>query len=266
MKLKLILTGLLATVYVQGFDSNEYKKLTEISPEISNKVETRINNLKDLYKNTLTEEELNKYKDLEKNTLNSDLLDIDTQLINSLDLYQGDEYMTKEEYKTISNKVLEARKTIKENLVSEFILFLTSETVPHQTHMNILQEVGILQENGVKIQTKQYLIGAPDDFQKYMFDKKDYMENLTPKEKKYILKNFVIKLDPRLFKEFDIKKAPAIVYGICSGKNPVKENCNFKYLIRGDTSLTNFFDKISEIEPKYKKYHEYLIGNKIIHD
>jgi len=209
-----------------------------------------------------TDIDVKKYgKLLDKST---GMIDLDKQLKDSLKQYKGDDFMTKEEYSQVVSAVVKAREVMKEDMISEYIIYLTSETVPDSAYMDILHSVGILQENGAKIKTKQYLIGIPKDFKKYMFDKRDYMMKMTEKEQKYILKNFAIKIDPRMFEMFEVKKVPAIIYGICSGKNPGKDNCKFTYMIRGDSSLTNFFERISDEDPRYKKYWEYLIGNKIV--
>jgi hypothetical protein len=166
----------------------------------------------------------------------------------------------------LANEVLEARKRIKENLASDYILYLTSESVPNYAYMNILHSVGILQENGIHIRTKQYLVGPPKDFEKYMMDKKEYMDKMTDKEKEKVVENFQLKLDPRMFDLFDIKKVPALVLAYCTAKNPTEKTCKFKYLIRGDGSLTNFFDKIKENDIRYKKHYEVLLANKLIHN
>ena len=249
-----------------------------ISAEVSSEI-SRFQKIGTINENTIKNMERFQYMGLQKikgfeigkydnliNNIKKDVNNIDMDLINSIKRYSGDEYMTKDEYKQVVKKVISARKNIQENEISEYIIYLTSESVPNAAYVDILHSVGILQENGVKIKTKQYLVGPPDKFEEFMIEKKDYINGLTEKERGYILHNFTLKLDPRLFELFKAKKVPVIIYGVCKGKNPVKEKCLFKYLIRGDGSLTYFFDKIAEIEPKYKKYYEYLIGNKIINN
>jgi len=216
----------------------------------------------------------NKYSELNKNIADvskfeslldksAELKDIDKRLIESLKTYRGNSYMTKKEYAGLVNKVLEARKIVKREMVSEYIIYLTSESVPDSAHIDILHSVGILQANGVRIKTKQYLIGIPKDFKKFMFDKRDYLMTLTDKEKRYVGDNFAVKIDPRMFENFKVTKVPAIIYGVCKGLNPVKEHCHFKYMIRGDASLATFFEKISDEDPRYKRYFEYLRSNKL---
>ena len=92
------------------------------------------------------------------------------------------------------------------------------------------------------------------------------MDNLTPKYKKFVKNNYNLKIDPRLFDQFKGEKVPVIILAICKGTTPKKETCEFKYTMRGAISLEYFFEKIADLEPRYKKYHEYLIGNKIVYD
>lgn len=249
---------ILSTIFLYSNQNLEvYKDMGVITPEIK----ATIKKFKKINKKENKYFKINDYKHLEKPKS-----DLDRDIELSKILYKGDDFMTKEEYITLADKVLEARKFLKNNLASEYILYLTSESVPNYAYMNILHSVGILQENGIHIRTKQYLVGPPKDFKKYMMDKKEYMDKMTNKEMEKVVDNFQLKLDPRMFDMFDIKEVPALVLAYCTAKNPTKKTCKFKYLIRGDGSLTNFFDKISEKDIKYKKYYEILLANKIIHN
>jgi len=251
---------ILTTTLLFSQQLEDYAKFNKITPKIKQEMK-RFDHMKRMqYKNKAFNKE--KFSHMKKHTES----DLDKDIKNSVMFYTGDDYMTKDEYKYITKKVLKARKDLKTNLASEYILYLTSETVPNNALFNILHSVGILQENGVHIRSKQYLIGPPKDFENYMLDKKSFIDAKTEKEQLKIYDNFHLKIDPRMFDMFKIKKVPAIVLAYCTAKNPTKKTCKFKYLIRGDGSLTNFFDKISEKDPKYKKYYEYLIANKLIHD
>ena len=101
-------------------------------------------------------------------------------------------------------------------------------------------------------------------FRKKPEDWKKYIDEYPAQLKTYIVDNFHLKLDPRFFKTYDIKKAPAMALAICDSGVPDIKSCKIRYLIRGNVSLEVFFDKISKYEKKYKDYVRYLQANKIV--
>lgn len=178
-------------------------------------------------------------------------------------MYKGNDYLSKEEA-VVLLKSLKAAEQVVGNNNQEFILYFFSDSVPKNTTSNVLLDVGILQENGINIKTKQYLRGPSETFKDFVMGWKEFVDNYEPSHRNYIKNNFFLKLDPRFFKIYDIKKVPVIALATCNSLVPDTKSCKINYLIRGDTSLEVFFDKISKKDEKYKDYVRYLQSNKII--
>jgi len=177
-------------------------------------------------------------------------------------LYKGNEYLSKEEAILLLKQIKGLGDIARKD--HEFILYFFSKTVPKNATTNVILDVGILRENGIDIETKQYLRGPTKDFKNFVMNWKNYIDEYPAQLKTYIVNNFHLKLDPRFFKTYDIKKAPAMALAICDSAVPDIKSCKIKYLIRGNVSLEVFFDKISNYEKKYKEYVRYLQANKII--
>jgi hypothetical protein len=143
-------------------------------------------------------------------------------------------------------------------------LYFFSESVPRRSTTNVLLDIGILQENGININTKQYLRGPTKDFKDFVMTWKDFIDKYPVEYKAYITNNFHLKIDPRFFKTYKIIKAPAMALATCDSGTPDIKSCKIKYLIRGNVSLEVFFDKISKYEKKYKEYVRFLQANKIV--
>ena len=260
-KIKLIAL-ILGVTFLFGADVKNFENLSYVNQKQIDNVEkfSDLSRIKkeDNVKNLESFQALNKHA--------KETYDIDKQLKSSQQMYNGTDksFLNKKEYKKLVSQMGHVRKQLKKELNSEYILYLFSKSVPDAAYFNVLHSVGILQENGVRIKTNQYLIGKPDEFKKMMEDKREYLkQNITEKEGKYIFPNVQLKIDPRLFKEFKAKNVPVMVYARCKGKIPKKSNCSFDYMVRGSVSLAEFFYMMSDKDPRFKKYYQYLIGNKI---
>jgi hypothetical protein len=181
-------------------------------------------------------------------------------------MYTGNDFISKKDFKKINQKIKQNEKDLKGPFY--FILYFFSESVPDNSILDILNEVGILQNNGFNVMSKQYLVGPPKDFKAYMFKMKDIINNKEKNKeaKKHITDNFHLKFGPDFFKYFSLNKVPAIALATCKSMVPDTKTCKFEYLIKGDTTLTNFFAKISLKDKKYEIYHKFLIANKIYGD
>lgn len=177
---------------------------------------------------------------------------------------ENGEFLTAQERIKIISEIREAASTIQGS--KDFIIYMFSSSVPKDVVTNIAASVSILQENGVKILSKQYLIGAPENFQQYMVDWNNYLKTLPIKYQPYVVGNFKLKLDPRFFQAYKVEKVPAIAYAHCATAIPRINECKVDYLIRGDVSLRTFFDEISKIpdaDTKFKEYVRILDANQI---
>lgn len=179
-------------------------------------------------------------------------------------LYQGDSYISKDEFNQLEKQILETTKVIKDGPF-DFLLYFSSSSVPTKNLFNVLHEIGILQDNDIRLDTKMYFMGPPEKFKEYMYKIEEDMNKiplLAAEEK--VRKNFSLKIDPRYFHKFDLKKAPAMALAKCPGIVPNIKECKFSYLIKGDVSLTSFFYEISLKNKKFEKYVKLLQGNKIV--
>jgi len=66
---------------------------------------------------------------------------------------------------------------------------------------------------------------------------------------------------PWAFEYFNLQKVPAYALSYCK-KDFRFKTCKHKYLVRGELSLRNFFEIVSDEEPSYKKYYFKLIEAK----
>lgn len=178
-------------------------------------------------------------------------------------MYQGNSFLSKEEYKEVSNSIKEIAKENKGPF--SFLLYFTSGSVPSETMLNVLFSLSILQDNGIKMQSKQYLIGFPEDFEKHITDINDLITKKYDKSKEEQMKrNFALKIDPRFFEKFELKEAPAMALATCPSSTPDIEKCKIHYLMKGDISLYTFFDTIAKEDKRYEKLTRILIANKIV--
>lgn len=176
----------------------------------------------------------------------------------------NDGFLTADERMKLISEIREATSAISGS--KDFIIYMFSSSVPRDVVANIAAGVSILQENGVKILAKEYLIGAPENFQEYMTEWNNYLKTLPVKYQPYVAANFKLKLDPRFFQAYKVEKVPAIAYAHCATATPRINECKVDYLIRGDVSLRTFFDEISKqdnADSKFKEYVRMLDANKI---
>lgn len=190
--------------------------------------------------------------------------DINNQINIAESMYKGDSFVSKKDFATLRKEIKETNDLYKGPF--DFILYFTSESVPVDTMLNVLHSLSILQDNNIYMYSKQYLIGFPDGLDIYLNKIQETTENkyknIQTQEK--VKRNFGLKVDPRFFEELNIKEAPAMAFATCPSIIPDVTKCKIKYLIRGDVSLYTFFDKISEIDPKYEILKKILIANKIV--
>ena len=202
------------------------------------------------------------YSDFAKNVEEGGIF---TDKLKSLENVQSDDgFLTAQERIKIISEIREAASVLQGS--KDFIIYMFSSSVPRDAVTNIAASVSILQENGIKILSKQYLIGAPEEFQQYMVDWNNYLKTLPIKYQPYVVGNFKLKLDPRFFQAYKVDKVPAIAYAHCSTATPRINECKVDYLIRGDVSLRTFFDEISKqngADAKFKEYVRILDANQI---
>ncbi|WP_418181231.1 TrbC family F-type conjugative pilus assembly protein (plasmid) [Aliarcobacter lanthieri] len=70
-----------------------------------------------------------------------------------------------------------------------------------------------------------------------------------------------LSFNPWAYEYFDLQQVPAYALSYCERDYRFK-TCNHKYLLRGELSLTNFFEIVSDENQYYKKYYQKLIEAK----
>jgi len=258
--MKKIILILVIPFILFGFDSEDYKEFATnpLTSENQAKIKKEfgyINGIKN------TNEGINNeiIKELNKKIKGMSL----NEAIDYINIFYKDtEFLTKKE---LIDLVKLSYKMQYDALTKShmFLLYFFTREVPKNSMANILLGVSALQENGLNIESKQYLTGVPDNIQEYMSNWKTFVYDYPFKYQNNIVRNFHLKFDPRFFRVYEIQEAPAMALAFCQSAIPTPKTCKIKYLIRGDTSLFDFFDKISKIEPKYKKYVNILKANGI---
>lgn len=219
-------------------------------------LEVQTKNQAENFKSSENRKQFNKYSKLNKNRLS-----LREQLELSKDMYISDDFLTKDEHNIIGKDINNAIKELKKP--KDFLLYFFSESVPRNSVANFLLSVDILKQNGIDIDSKQYMVGAPEEYEQYMNNWKIYLDKYPTKYQSSVADNFFMKLDPRFFKGYEINSVPAIAFATCASIIPDPSSCRIKYLIHGDVPLTTFFDKISKIDKKYQNYNKFLDANGI---
>jgi hypothetical protein len=258
MKLKLIISLLLSinlySSQIDIFTSKDAENFEKNSRKEVLKLKNNFNINKDL--NTFNKNKLNDFSLMISNSKEIETLNF----VNSV--YEGTPFISKQEGYKLAEILKKAKKY--SDKPKEFILYFYSESVPKRSTLNILMNIDILRQNGINIESKQYMVGIPKDYKKYMYDWKDTIEEFPFKYRKMATNSFNMKLDLGFFKLLNIKKVPAMALAICESAVPEPKKCKIKYLIRGDVPLVTFFDKISLNDKKYLKYSQALNANGII--
>jgi len=156
---------------------------------------------------------------------------------------------------------LEEQKNIYDNktetleLVDSFTIFyFVSETTSLDLIRNFSHDIEKLKEIEPSIKglvlTRGLIGGDFDSMAKYVQN----LQNLGIKKIEYTF-------HPWAFKYFELEKVPAYAMSYCKPDFRFK-TCEHKYLVRGELSLTNFFEYVSDDNEDYKKYFFKLIEAK----
>lgn len=250
MKYLIYILGL--SCLLSAFTANEYEKQVEESKK-------RVSSYSYLEKQS--DRQTSQFQKKGFENLYKNKQSLEDQLKLAEQSFQGDGFITKAEAKEVIKTLKEGLKY--KNTPKQFLLYFFSESVPKAAVFNFIMDVDILIQNGFNIQTKQYMIGYPQEFQSYLMDWKAKIDNHTQKEKNIMSRLFELKLDPRFFKENNFKRVPVIALAVCANDIPEPESCKIKFVMHGDMPLTTFFDKIAEKDKSYIEYKQVLNANQI---
>lgn len=85
----------------------------------------------------------------------------------------------------------------------------------------------------------------------------DYVKSLQKKG----VQKIDLAFHPWAYEYFKLERVPAFALSYCK-KDFRFKTCEHKYLVRGEVSLTNFFEIVSDENTEYKKYYRKLIEAK----
>ena len=88
-----------------------------------------------------------------------------------------------------------------------------------------------------------------------MLSKKQLQKLYTPfKYNKELEDDAVIKMQPFIFKDLDLKRVPVYLFSKCSMSEFKYKDCENKYIVRGEISLKKALDVVSKNDKSYLKY------------
>ena len=134
------------------------------------------------------------------------------------------------------------------------ILYFTSSSVPLNSSIREIKDASKLM-NLFNLDAKMVLIGLESN------SLRDYMNNLTNKLrglKKTQRLAAKVELAPMLFKKYKIDRVPAFAIGVCKNDLTHSEECNYKYIARGDAPLKYFLEILKDENPYFKELYEAL--------
>jgi len=144
------------------------------------------------------------------------------------------------------SKELPRLSEVSDKRIEPTLFMFTSSSVPQKTVDNFLKR-------GELLNITSYVVyrGLDNNVKKILIN--------ADKKKEKVL----AKVHPIMFTELQIEKVPVIVYADCPDKDHFRyKKCDFQYRMDGDASLNEFFERVSELEPKLEKYEEILNGLK----
>jgi len=263
--IKIFFIFLLGSVLFANNSSEYYNSLTKNLSQNIEKVRSDFSYLKPKINAILKTQK--KYSPLEDKAKKYFFNSLEKK-INNLKYVKGN-FLNKKEFQLMKKKAISQLHMMKNfsHKGIAFLFFLTSSSVPNKVISNWLLETAILERANIPIYPIIYTRGFGKNFKKYFFNLAQSLKQNIPEEYvPYIKQNFRFKLGPQFFKYFHLKRVPAIVLAICNNLSPMPEDCDIKYIMKGDMHLSYFFDKISKVDNNliYKKYYRILIANNIV--
>lgn len=140
------------------------------------------------------------------------------------------------------------------NLKTFKIFYFVSEDTSKDLIKNFSYDIQKLKEMDVSIEglvlTNGLIGGSFDKMAEYVKGLQDYG-----------VKKINVSFNPWAYEYFKLDKVPAYALSYCEEDYRFK-TCNHRFLMRGETSLTYFFELVSDNKNEYKKYYQKLIEAK----
>jgi len=138
------------------------------------------------------------------------------------------------------------QKEVDRNMKRPYLFYFTSTSVPIKSMQDFLISTYKIKQIVPELRVVQYFRGLAD-FKNYLPTVIDL--HIQNSSNMHMAKMLKIKLHPRRFKELNIKKVPAIVYAECY--NDYYENCELKYIVRGDIGVASALKLFSVKDKKF---------------
>lgn len=139
------------------------------------------------------------------------------------------------------------------NSTKNTIFYMYSESMPFVTIKNLIPQINKFKKYNPDTQFFIVFNGFP---------KKEFMQQLRKEYKDEYKNIFSIKIHPYIYKYFDLNAVPAYIFNRCN----IKDDFRFKkckndeaILAKGDISLVDFFNILSDNDKKYLKYYNQMI-------
>lgn len=144
-------------------------------------------------------------------------------------------------------------KEVKEKQPILTITYLTSSSVPVASHVSFNSEMSKL-EKDFNIQSKMCMIGIESK------EFPDFMTDLMQKLGKMQGKQSGGGMDfcPELFESLELTQVPAYAVSVCDSTTMHPEECEVRYLVRGDISLKFMLEKLANENEYFKEFVDAL--------
>ena len=132
----------------------------------------------------------------------------------------------------------------KEHEYSNTVIYFTSQSLSGNHQISITEEIARLNKQGLDAKVAPITRGLDRGVFKYAESLHDELKKYPPMQREALKRaTKKLKINPQLFKDFNVSRVPTMVLASCQGDKISKENCSFYYKVTGKVSLL----KIGEI-------------------
>lgn len=137
------------------------------------------------------------------------------------------------------------------------VYLFASSSLDDEVFFNfVIQATFLNYKYGTKVNI--VLQGITDkEFEERLLSIKEQFEEYSSGE--HFIKNFNRMIAPNAFKRLNIEQVPVYAYAKIEGK-AFPKYADFKYLIRGKSSLKKLFEEIKKRDEKYEEYYNSIIN------
>ena len=133
------------------------------------------------------------------------------------------------------------------------ITYLTSSSVPIASHVSFISEMNKL-EKEFNIQSKMCMIGIESkEFPNFITD---LMQELGKMKDRQIGSG--MDFCPELFESLKLSRVPAYAISVCNSTTLHPEECEVRYLLRGDVSLKFMLEKLANKNEYFQEFVDAL--------